>query len=67
VLISDFHAAVEARSDGLHPLLKTLLVQADQAAAITRRLDGMLQAGPNPPPRQADALNTIVIRQGKTR
>lgn len=48
VLISEFHAAVESRGDGLHPMLRALLAQADQAAEITRRVDGMLQAGPSP-------------------
>lgn len=48
VLISEFHAAVESRRDGLHPMLRALLAQAGQAAEITRRADGMLQAGPSP-------------------
>jgi hypothetical protein len=68
VLISDFHAAVEARRDGLHPMLRALIVQADQAATITRRADGMLQAGPSPASeaaRQADASATVAIRQGR--
>jgi hypothetical protein len=48
MLISDFHAAAESRGDGLHPTLRALLIQAYQTAEITRRVDGMLQAGPNP-------------------
>jgi hypothetical protein len=47
MLISDFHAAAESRGDGLHPKLRAL-IQIYQAAEITRRLDGMLQAGPSP-------------------
>jgi hypothetical protein len=43
VLISEFHAAVESRGDGLHPMLRTR-----QAIEMTRRVDGMLQAGPSP-------------------
>jgi hypothetical protein len=44
VLISEFHAVIESRGDGLHPMLKALLVR--QAIEMTRLLDGMLQVGP---------------------
>jgi hypothetical protein len=44
VLISEFHAAIESRGDGLHPTLRALLVR--HAKEMTRRADGMLQAGP---------------------
>jgi hypothetical protein len=41
MLMSEFHAAVEARRDGLHPLLKAGPTKADQAEEITRQFDGM--------------------------
>jgi hypothetical protein len=44
VLISEFHAVIESRGDGLHPMLRALLVR--QAIEMTRLADGMLQAGP---------------------
>jgi hypothetical protein len=77
MLISDFHAAAEARGDGLHPTLRALLVQAYQTAEITRRVDGMLQAGPSPASEsiipakndshRADVSGTIAIAQRKAR
>jgi hypothetical protein len=48
MLISDLHAAAEARGDGLHPTLRARLVQTCQTAEITKRVDGMSQAGPSP-------------------
>jgi hypothetical protein len=44
VLISEFHAVIESRGDGLHPMLKALLVH--QATEMTRLVDGRLQVGP---------------------
>jgi hypothetical protein len=45
-----FDAFAAARGDGLHPKLRSLLERtaASPQAELTVRLDGMVQAGPDP-------------------
>ncbi|MDB5620410.1 hypothetical protein [Tardiphaga sp.] len=45
-----FDAFAAARGEGLHPKLRSLLdrTAASPRAELTVRLDGMLQAGPDP-------------------
>jgi hypothetical protein len=45
-----FDAFAAARGEGLHPKLRSLLARtaASPGAELTVRLDGMLQAGPDP-------------------
>jgi hypothetical protein len=45
-----FDASAAARGEGLHPKLRSLLEQtaASPHAELTVRIDGMMQAGPDP-------------------
>jgi hypothetical protein len=44
MLISDFYAAIESRGDGLDPMLKAGIADADKAAEIIKRVDLILSA-----------------------